>query len=171
MAAISKSVDTIFVDVSDKPATAKVVREGYQVPAARFDTAKAEFFIDDLIKIPPSGQPRVVSQSIKPGVSVTPGTVVDLVLAPRGIIPFEIFENIHADLRAANLSRMDPALENATTRETLLKYEKAADVPAADRALLTTALSQGADIGIIEDDPTRNFETAFNAARSALAFR
>ena len=96
--------------------------------------------------------------------------MVDLVLAPKGIIPFEIFENIHADLRAANLERMDPVLENATTRQALLKYERAADVPAAEKAQLTQAL-QGADISITEDDPSRNFETAFNAARAALAFR
>lgn len=165
-----RTQDFVFVDVSDKPAVAKVVREGHPVPQARLDPAKAGFFIDDLIVMPPAVAPRVISQSVKPGTKVVPGTVVDLILAPKQIIPFEIFEDAHADLRFATLERMDPVVNDPRARRFLLKYERAADVPESERPELTQLLSQ-ADIGIVEDDPERNFEKAFNTARNALAFR
>jgi hypothetical protein len=160
-----------IVDVSDKLAVAKVVREGFQVPQVALNAQAAAFFLDNLEIVTPRLTPRVVSQSIKPGTKVTAGTVVDLILAPSTDIPFSIFDNVHADLRQRNVATLvDGILQDAPTRQTLLKYEKAADVPAAERTALTQRF-QSADIGIDDNTPDRSFEAAFNSARGALAFK
>lgn len=161
----------VRVEVDDKPAVAKVVREGFQVPAVTFNPQRAEFFLDNLDIILPRQTPRVVSQSIKDGTKVSAGTVVDLILAPPSDIPFSIFDNVHRDLRARNVSVLvDGILQEPVTRQTLLKYDKAADVPASERAALTQQF-QSANIGIDDAAPDTSFESAFNSARGALAFK
>ncbi len=161
----------VRIEVDDKPAVAQVVREGFQVPAVQFNAQAAEFFLGNLDIIQPRQTPRVVSQSIKPGTKVTAGTVVDLTLAPPSAIPFGIFDNVHRDLRNRNISVLvDGILQDNTTRQSLLKYDKAADVPQAERAALTT---QFVAASIVIDDavPEASFEAAFNSARGALAFK
>lgn len=160
-----------LVDVSETLAKAKVVREGFQVPAVTLNQQAQAFFLDNLEIVTPRLTPRVVSQSIKEGTKVAAGTVVDLILAPPSDIPFRIFDNVHADLVNRNVATLvDGILQDKTTRETLLKYDRAGDVPAAER----TALEQqfrSADVGIDDATPSRSFEAAFNSARGALAFK
>ncbi|MBL8481814.1 MAG: PASTA domain-containing protein [Rhodocyclaceae bacterium] len=159
-----------LVDLSPEPAKAKVVREGYQVPAVALDEKKSGFFLDNLKQVPPRAQPRVVSQSIAAGTKVLPGTAVDLVLAPASTIPFDIFEGVHKSLVDRNLTALDPVLDDATVRQTLLKYNAAADVPPADKKIISDALA-GAGVTINEDAADTGFGAAFNSARNALAFR
>ena len=160
-----------IVEVADVPVVAKVVREGFQVPPVTFNPAAASFFIDNLPPILAKQAPRVVSQSVTAGTKVTAGTVVDLILAPSNLIPFDIFDGVHADLRGRNISSLlDGILQDAPTRQTLLRYDKAQDVPQLERAALTQQFSS-ADIGFNEEDPALTFESAFNSARAALAFR
>jgi len=64
-----------FVDLSEQPAKAKIVRQGYDVPAVKLDLKKVDQFVGDLAQIPTSQLPRVVSQAIPPGTKVTAGTV------------------------------------------------------------------------------------------------
>ncbi len=159
------------VEVAPQPATAKVVREGFQVPAVALNNQAAEFFLGNLDLVLPRQTPRVVSQSIKPGTRVTAGTVVDLILAPVDDIPFVIFEGIHRDLQQRNVSALlDGMLAQPVTRQTVLKYQKAEDVPAVEREALTQQFRQ-ADVVISEDAAETNFAAAFNAARAALAFK
>lgn len=161
----------VLVEVDDKPAVAKVVRDGFQVPAVQINQQATEFFLGGLVALQPRQTPRVVSQSIKAGTKVNAGTVVDLILAPPTAIPFTIFDNVHRDLRNRNVAALtDGILQDAATRQTLLKYEKAADVPAAEKTALT-AQFRGANIGVDEAAPETSFEAAFNSARGALAFR
>src|SRR5687767_5968179 len=89
----------VVVDLSPEPAKAKVVREGYQVPRAPLDAQKAAFLVDELIGILPEQTPRVLAQSIPAGSKVAQGTTVDLVLAPTDVIPFDIFADVHQDLK------------------------------------------------------------------------
>src|SRR5262245_3089071 len=100
----SLSQPILTVDLSPEPAKAKVVREGYQVPAVALDTKKSDFFLENLKQIPPQQEPRVVSQTIPPGTKVLPGTAVDLVLAPTSTIPFDIFELPHKSLVGKNVN-------------------------------------------------------------------
>lgn len=161
----------VLVEVDDKPAVAKVVREGFQVPSITFNQQKADFFLGNLDVIQPRQTPRVVSQSIKPGTKVGVGTIVDLIMAPPTAIPFDIFDNVHRDLRTRNVSVLvDGILQDPATRQSLLKYDKAQDVPAAEKTALTLQF-QAANIGIDDTVPEASFEAAFNSARGALAFK
>ncbi len=161
----------VLVEVDDKPAVAKVVRDGFQVPAVKINQQATDFFLGNLDVLQPRQTPRVVSQSIKAGTKVNAGTVVDLILAPPTAIPFSIFDNVHRDLRERSVAALtDGILQDATTRQSLLKYEKAADVPAAEKTALT-AQFRSANMAVDEAAPETSFEAAFNSARGALAFK
>lgn len=163
--------EPLILEVGAAPAKAKVVREGYQVPAVGLNKQAAEFFIDNLRPLDPKQTPRVVTQSIPSGTKVTRGTTVDLVLAPPSDIPFGIFDNVHRDLRERSVSDLvDGMLQNATVRQTLLKYEKPEDVPAAEKALLQTEFGK-AQVTIDEAQADASFAAAYNSARGALAFK
>lgn len=159
-----------FVDLSEQPAKAKIVRQGYDVPAVKLDLKKVDQFVGDLTQIPTNQLPRVVSQAIPPGTKVTAGTVVDLVLAPRTKIPFNVFDGVHLDLATKTLDSIDPLFANAAAKKTLQTYQLAADVPAAEKTALTTAM---ASVGITVDEanPNKTFAKAFDSARGGLAFQ
>jgi hypothetical protein len=112
----------------------------------------------------------VVSQAIPPGTKVTAGTVVDLVLAPRTKIPFNVFDGVHLDLATKTLDAIDPLFANAAAKKTLQTYQLAEDVPAAEKTALTTAM---ASVGITVDEtnPNKTFAKAFDSARGGLAFQ
>lgn len=161
----------LVVEIADLPTVAKVVREGFQVPSVKLNPQAAEFFLGNLDVLQPRLTPRVVSQSVNPGTKATLGTVVDLVLAPATLIPFNIFDNVHADLQQRNVSDLlDGMLADAATRQTVLKYDKADDVPVADRTALTASFN-AADVRINDNNVSTSFAAAFNAARGALAFK
>jgi len=161
----------VVVDLSDRPAQAKVVREGFQVPEVTVDPRKASFFVDNLVETLPRESPRVVVQSLPAGTRVSPGTAVDLVLAEPRAIPFNIFAATHADLRERNVqSVIDGVLDDADTRRLMLQYATADEVPAADKTRLTQSFAN-LDIGIDDADAERSFARAFTTVRTALAFR
>jgi hypothetical protein len=161
----------VVVDLSPEPAKAKVVREGYQVPRAKLDTQKTGFLLDGLVIVPPQQTPRIVTQSIAPGSKVPQGTSVDVVLAGTDVIPFDIFEEVHEDLKGRHLAELlDTTLQNSQLRKTLLQYERAEDVPLGEKQALILAL-ETVNVGIDDQDDTRSFKRAFESARSALAFK
>ena len=162
--------DVRLIDVSNKPATAKVVREGYQVPAVQYDVQKASFLVNQLVTVTPGQLPRVIAQSAPPGTKVTAGTVVDLVLAPKDAVPFDMFSAEPADLKGKYLPVLDPLLDNPSARQILLANENPSDVSATDKQTLTTAL-KAVGVNVDDTDPTRTFALAYGAARNALAFR
>ena len=161
----------VLIDLSPQPALAKVVREGFAVPAVALNPAKANFFIDNLALIDVRQEPRVVSQSVPAGTKVLPGQSVDLVLALTRDIPIGIFELPHRDLRDKALNVLtDGLLQDTTVRQTLLKYTSPAEVPVAEKTALVAQFSQQG-IHVDETSADTGFAAAFNTARSALAFR
>jgi hypothetical protein len=169
--ASTQAAQTVVIDLSPQPAQAKVVREGFQVPAVALDAAKAGFFIDNLAQIDVRQEPRVVSQSVPPGTKVLPGTAVDLVLARTSDIPINIFQDPHRALQGQTLNALtDGILQDNTVRQTLLSFATAADVPAAAKTALTAQFNANG-ITIDEANADTGFAAAFNTARSALAFR
>ena len=159
------------VEVAPQPAVAKVIRDGYQIPFVSVKGTEVERFLGGLDVVQPRQTPRVVSQSITPGVRVTAGTVVDLVLAPISDVPFGIFDGVHRDLRERKVATLlDGMLAQTATRQTILKYDKPEDVPQAERA---TLIQQFASAGVVIDDSNAeaNFGAAYNGARVALAFK
>lgn len=170
-AALARTSEVTFVDLSEKTAKAQVVREGYQVASPVFNTQKAQFFVDNLVLVNPKQTPRVVSQSIAEGTKVARGTVVDLVLAVPADIPFEIFDFVHRDLKNKSIAAVtDTLLEDPKVRETVLKYEKSADIPLAEKELLRAEFGR-AQINIDETQADATFDAAFQAVRGASAFR
>ena len=167
----SAAQDLVVVDVSPKTQKSKVVREGYQVPSPKVDVTKTDFFLDQLEVVPPRQAPRVVSQSIRPGTRVTPGTVVDLILALTDDVPFDIFENPHRDLKGKALATVtDGVLGDPKVRELMLKYERAEDVPEADKNFLITEFGKR-NIRVTDETEDSKFESAFNSVQGALAFK
>lgn len=167
----TQAAQTVLIDLSPQPAQAKVVREGFQVPAVALDATKASFFIDNLAQIDVRQEPRIVSQSVPVGTKVLPGTAVDLVLALTSNIPINIFQTPHRDLKNQTLNVLtDGLLQDATTRQTLLSYVNPGDVPAADKTRLVAQFAQQG-VNIDEASADTGFAAAFNTARSALAFR
>jgi hypothetical protein len=165
---VNKSVE--FVDLSEQPAKAKIVRQGYDVPAVKLDLRRVEQFVGDLTQIPNKELPRVVSQAIASGTKVAAGTVVDLVLAPRSRIPFSVFDAVHGDLSTRTLDAIDPLFANPAVKKTLQTYATADEVPELEKTALRTAfLAVG--IGVDEANPSKTFEKAFDSARGGMAFQ
>ena len=170
-ASVSKAASNVeFVDLSEAPAKARIVRQGYDVPAVKVDARRVDQFVGDLAQIPTRDLPRVVSQSIPGGTKVAAGTSVDLVLAPRTTIPFDIFEAVHADLSNKTLDAIDAVYADAAARKTLLTYETAAEVPASEKTHLVATL-QEAGVSVDDSNPARTFAMAFDSARGGLAFQ
>ncbi len=161
---------TEFIDLSEKTKTAKVTREGFEVPPVPIEQKQAEREIGKLVAVPPKAMPRVVTQSIAAGTRVTPGTVIDFVVVPKTDIPFSILPDPHDFLTAKTIDFVDDLVENGDIREVLLKRESAAAVTPDERTKLEAAFKNK---GILVDDkqPTKTFERAFNSVRSAAAFR
>lgn len=161
----------VLINLSPQPALAKVVREGFQVPAVALNPAKANFFIDNLALIDVRQEPRVVSQSVPAGTKVLPGQAVDLVLALTRDIPINIFELPHRDLKDKALNVLtDGLLQDTTVRQTLLKYATPAEVPGNEKTALVAQFAQQG-ITVDEGNADTGFAAAFNTARGALAFR
>lgn len=161
----------VLINLSPQPALAKVVREGFQVPAVALNPAKANFFIDNLALIDVRQEPRVVSQSVPAGTKVLPGQAVDLVLALTRDIPISIFELPHRDLKDKALNVLtDGLLQDTTVRQTLLKYATPAEVPSNEKTALVAQFAQQG-IAVDEGNADTGFAAAFNTARGALAFR
>lgn len=164
------SASSKVVDLSQKTATAKIVREGFDVPAVALDQRKVDQLVGGLVVAEPSAVPRVVSQSIAPGTLVARGAAVNLVLAPRTKIPLEIFTDIHLDLKAKTVEDIQPLLANAAVRKSLLSNASSSTLSESEATTLKAAFNESG-IGVDDTDPGKTFEKAFQSARGALAFQ
>jgi hypothetical protein len=164
------SKDVRFVDLSKKVTSAKAVREGFAVPAAQVNKEKAAFLIDQLPAAARRDIPRVVTQSIPPGTHVSAGTAVDLVLAPKQSVPFEIFDGVHSDLQGHTLDFLDDVLDNNAVRELTLGFDTPDKMTPAQKKVITDQMA-AKDIGVDPDNPDRSFEAMFEGLRAAAAYR
>jgi hypothetical protein len=162
--------EKVFIDLTQQVKSAQIVRRGFQVPAVKVDLTKVQQVIGDLIAVDPKVLPRVVSQSIQAGVKVSAGTSVDLVLAPRSAIPFDLFEGVHLSFKGKMVDQVDPIATNAEARKILLTYENPQDIPAAEKTLLTQVFNQN-QVPIDETSTDTGFNAAFNSMRNAMAFQ
>jgi hypothetical protein len=163
---------TAIVDLGRTAAVqAQVVREGFKVPEVVFDPRKADFFLDTLEVAAPRDEPRIVSQSIRAGAAVQRGTTIDLTLMPPVQIPFDIFEQPHRGLLGKNVQEVtEGILKDPGIRQTILKFDRAEDVPAAEREKLQKAFV-ASGIAIDEANGDTNFDAAFRSMQGAIAFR
>ena len=160
-----------FVDLTTVAAPPpKISRGGFEVPATTLNPAIVGTFVGGLTPILPVSEPRVLTQSIPKGTTVPLGTKVDITMTARNVIPFDIFEAPHAALKGKLLDAVDPVLDDPAVRETLLKFENPADVPAADKANLI-AQFKTVHVDVNDASPDTSFNAAFQSMRGALAFR
>ena len=159
------------IDVSDKPLKSNVVRQGKQVPAVALDQKIVDTFVTPDVIVPPTLAPRVVSQSIAPGIKVARGASVDITLAPRNTIPIDVIVGVHEGFRGRNVGGVvDSILARPEVVSVVLDFETAEEVPAPQRAVIEAALASN-DIVIVPDDPKRNFDSAFRTLKGAAAFK
>lgn len=167
----TKRDQPLVVELSDEAVQTKVVREGLQVPSVDMDPAVVGSIIDNLRPETPKLAPRVVRQSVASGSRVPAGTVVDLVLASRTLIPVEVFPEVHVDLRGRTLEELSPVLENFRVRRAVLEKKRPEDLSEAERQEVVDALRSVVDEVEVDDtDPERNFDRAFKTVRNLAAF-
>jgi hypothetical protein len=161
---------TVFVDLTQQVKSAQIVRRGYQVPAAKVDVKEVEKVIGNFDIVAPNSLPRVISQSIVAGIKVSAGTAIDLVLAPKSAIPFDLFENIHVAFKGKTVDQVDAIATNTDARKILLSYENPEDVPTADKEALKQVFNNN-NVGIDDSKTNTSFNAAFQTMRSAMAFQ
>jgi hypothetical protein len=166
----SQAADVRFVDLSEKTTSSKQVREGFVVPATTINKQKAEFTLERLPQAPRPAIPRVVTQSIAAGTRVSPGTVVDLVLAPKQSLPFGIFDGVHADLQNRTIDFLDDVIEDPDVRKIVLTFDSGDTMTASDKQVITTAMAKK-QITPSAEDADRSFNAMFEGLRTAAAFR
>jgi hypothetical protein len=163
--------DVRFVDISEKPKQANIIRAGKQVPYLALDKSRLADFINVGDLVTPSAAARVVSQSVEPGTKVPRGTVVNLVLAARSVVPVELIPGAH---RGFAERTMDDLVVNFLTdravSDVVLNFEQPEDVPEAQRQAMEAQLATR-DIPIDPADSERDFGAAFRTLRGAAAFR
>lgn len=162
----------VFVDLDDEPAKANVLREGKLVPSVIPEKSRVLEAIGGLDIVQPTRTPRVLSQSIEPGVRVTVGTTVDLVMAPRDDVNVGIFTDIHVATAETSIGQFVESLQQSNELVNLaLKYEKASDVSETDKNRMTQLLEENTEVQVNEGAAGQGFEHAFNSMHVALAFK
>ena len=94
-------------------------------------------FVTPDVIVSPTLAPRVVSQSIAPGIKVAKGASVDITLAPRNTIPIDVIVGVHEGFRGRNVGGVvDTILTRPEVVSAVLDFETAAEVPAPQRAAI-----------------------------------
>jgi hypothetical protein len=160
-----------FIDISDKPLKAPIVREGKQVPDVAFDPTRLADWIGGTVVVDRPLAPRVISQSIRPGTRVPRGTTVDLVLASRLNLPMDLLPEIHERFRDRTIDAVvTDFLQDPRVRDIVTRYDDPTTLAGEDRQFLQSFI-QERNIPIVADDPRQNFDAAFRSLRGAEAFR
>jgi hypothetical protein len=160
-----------FVDISDKPVEAEVIRNGVKV--GRVDLREdlvldyiAPDRLDDRL-----AQPRIVFQNVKAGDRVARGTVVDVVLSSRYLVGADFVAGSHASLAERSIGEVgdlflaDSAVENA------IRGASSPDdlSPEIRGAIENTAGAN--DIPITSTASDRDFNALFTTIKAAQTFR
>jgi hypothetical protein len=159
------------IEVSGSSET-KVRRGGYDVPEVKVNLDKAAAFLDGLKPVGSEDTPRVFSQTPEAGTPALPGSIIRVILVPKGSIPFGTLQDVHADFQDRTVDAVDEILANPKIREAVLTYEDPADVPPEIREMIIAALAKlKPPINVVETDPRLTFNKAWGALRAAAAFR
>jgi len=162
----------VFVELEDEPAKANVLREGKQVPSVIPEKSRVLEALGGMDIVQPTKKPRVLNQSIEPGVRVTVGTTIDLVMAPRDDVNIGVFPDVHVATKDVSVGVMVEKLQTNNELVNLaLKYNKVADVSETDKVRMTELFVETAEIPVNEGVAGQGFEHAFNSMQVALAFQ
>jgi hypothetical protein len=168
--ATSSSATIKVIDVSDRPDAANVVRDGRNVPVITVRPEIADTIVaKDLLDVR-QVQQRVLSQSVAPGTRVARGTVVDIVLVNKAVVPVATFEGTHLDLAQQTLDIVAaPYFADDTIRQAVFATESYAQLPAETQtALVNIAREHG--VTVDAGQPGRRPEELFETLRIASTF-
>ena len=161
----------LFVDISDKPVEAEVIRNGSKVARVNIREDLIGDFIAPERLDQRLVQQRVVFQSVAIGQRVARGTVVNIVLASSFIIGTDFVTGSHAGLAQQSIGQVgdmffvNPLVETAMRRATV-----ADDLPPEIRTAIEATAAQN-DIQITPADQSQDFQALFTTIKAAQTFR
>jgi hypothetical protein len=160
-----------FVDISDKPVEAEVIRNGAKV--GRVDIREdliADFIapdrLDDRLE-----QPRVVFQSVPTGRRVARGTVVDVVLSGRYLVGADFVTGSHVGLAQRSIGEVgDLFFANEAVENAVRRAATAEELPPDVREQIEQTAARN-DIPITTTTPDSDFGALFRTIKAAQTFR
>ena len=162
----SSEPDTVFVELGQTARSAQIVREGVGVPVLEMDPE----ILRTVLAGTPRVQAKVVTQSIPAGVSVSPGSTVDVVLAEPERLPASIIQDAHVVLGERTIGEISEQFirNNESLRRVVARNATAEALTDSDRGVITAALEQ-ADVEV-SNDPGKTVENAFAVLQAAFTF-
>src|SRR2546426_10523 len=127
------SAASLNLEVGDKPATSKVLRDGSEVVAPAVNERLVSDLIDKLPPIKRVDLPRVLSQSVSSGTFVAKGTSVDLVLLLPKDINVGLLQGTHLDLANRPITDLLPLTQDAAVAAILAKNDTPDTLTATDK--------------------------------------
>jgi hypothetical protein len=164
-AAISRDV---IIDIAEAPTHATIVRHGQEVATPIANPARAASILENFIPIIRQEEPRSVRQSIAPGTIVTRGTAIDIDLLVPEQVTLGIFEGVHTDLRATNVTALATLLQDPEVTTAIAKPTSA--LTPTERQNLSAKL-QAANVTVDDTVPDRSLGAAITGLKAAQAFR
>ena len=160
-----------FVDISDKPVEAEVVRDGRKVPQVKIrEDLVADFVAPDRLD-DRTLQTRVVYQTVPAGKRVARGTVVDLVMSNPYLIGTDFVTGSHRDLSERSIGQVaDTFFENVEIRRGIQLSESVEELSPQVRAAIEATAAEN-DIAIDKSDTERDLQSLFVAMKAADAYR
>jgi hypothetical protein len=158
--------DTVFVELGQATKSAQIAREGVGVPVLTVDLQ----VLQGVLAGTPRIQAKVVTQSIPAGVSVSPGSTVDIVLAEPDRLPAAIIQDAHLELAGFTFGEIHEQYirNNEAVRRVVARNPTAEALSDADRGVLTAALHAG---GVeVTNDPGKTVANAFDVLQAAFTF-
>jgi hypothetical protein len=159
----------VNVEVGDKPAVSKVLRDGNEIVPPVVNDRLVGDLVDKLPPFPRLNIPRVLSQSVGAGTFVAKGTQVDLVLLLPQDINVGLLQNTHVDLANRPITQLLPLTVDPAVAPILANNDTPDTLSETDKATLQQKAGT-LQVGIDENTPGKTTGNLFTALKGAVAF-
>lgn len=160
-----------FVDISDRPVEAEVLRNGVKVSKVEIREDLVQNFIAPENLDVRLDQPRIVFQSVAAGQRVARGTVVDIVLASRYLVGADFVRGAHPGLVARSVGEVgDLFLAAPDVEDAVRRAAAPEDLSATARAAIE-ATAAANNVAIDGTAPGQDFRALFTTIKAAQTFR
>jgi hypothetical protein len=160
-------VSDVVVDLGSAASRATIVRGGREVETPVINAERAASVLEAFVPRERNTEPRSVQQSIAPGTLVTRGTALDVEFLTPDQVVIGMFEGVHADLAARNVTSLSALLRDSEVTTVLAK--PTADLTDADKQNLTAKL-QTVNVAVDDTVSTRSLGAAIAGLKAAQAF-
>ena len=143
------------------------MRGGIDVDTPIANPGRAASILENFAPIIRQAEPRSVRQSIAPGTIVTRGTAIDVELLAPDLVTLGIFEGVHTDLRATNVTALATLLQDPEVSTAIAKPTTA--LTATERQNLSAKLA-AANVTVDDTVADRSLTAAIAGLRTAKAF-